>query len=234
MATRGRARKQRSSSDGCDFSWLEAWRNRLIFIGRSQSFAIGGTARSPDLHRMAAIFCDLGDARGAITIAWSPSNGGRFIGRWIFIDRAAEEHQCDRGAIAIRRPGCSRSFAHLSDASGWLDPHRTDDDRASTRLIGDDQDHPLTWSPSDGRRRMNKNHDRGAIVARWRRDRGPIMPRSWLLWGEIKPTIITVIVAIISTTWPHRMALKIGPKFPLKAMYSPFLFFNFWSIRGVN
>ena len=90
-----------------------------------------GEARSSSLH---------GDS-------WSvrsPSDGGRFIGRWIFIERAAEEHQCDRGAIAIRRPGCSRSFSHLSDASGWLDPHRTDDDGASKSLIGDNQDHPLT------------------------------------------------------------------------------------------
>ena len=60
------------------------------------------------------------------------------------LHRAVEEHQCDRRAIAIRRPGCFRFSADLSDASGWLDPHRTDDDRASTSLIGDDQDHPLT------------------------------------------------------------------------------------------
>ena len=45
--------------------------------------------------------------------------------------------------IAIRRPGCSRFFSHHSDASGRLDPHRTDDDRASAGLIGDDRDHHL-------------------------------------------------------------------------------------------
>ena len=45
--------------------------------------------------------------------------------------------------IVIRRPGCARSFSHFIDASGRLDLHRTDDDRASASLIGDDRDHDL-------------------------------------------------------------------------------------------
>ena len=61
----------------------------------------------------------------------------------IFIERAAEEHRGDRGVITIRRPGCSRSFSHLSDVSGRLDPHRTNDDRASVGLIGNDRDYHL-------------------------------------------------------------------------------------------
>ena len=61
----------------------------------------------------------------------------------IFIERAAEEHRGDRGVIAIRRQGCTRSFSHFIDSSGRLDLHCTDDDRASTGLIGDDRDHHL-------------------------------------------------------------------------------------------
>ena len=49
-------------------------------------FDRGGSWAPSDLHRMVAIMCDLGYARGAITIARSPSDGGRFIGRWIFIE----------------------------------------------------------------------------------------------------------------------------------------------------
>ena len=56
------------------FTLLEASCNRPIFIGRPRPFVIGGTTRSPDFHRTAAIIRDLGDARGAITIGGSPSH----------------------------------------------------------------------------------------------------------------------------------------------------------------
>ena len=85
----------------------------------------------------------------------------------IFIERASEEHRGDRGVIAIRRPGCVRSFSHFIDAFGRLDLHRTDDDRTSAGLIGDDQDYDLP------------DCDRTAERLRSRRDHGSIVTRSW-------------------------------------------------------
>ena len=121
--TRGAARSVRSSLRfdqgfiGCDF------------IRRLRFFAI----QTIEEHRVDRD-CDLHRKVGVAT-----HRHGR-----IFIKRAAKEYQSNCGATAIRQPRCSRSFSHLSDASGWLDPHRTDDDRASTSLIGNDRDHPLT------------------------------------------------------------------------------------------
>ena len=55
---------------------------------------------------------------------------------------------------AAEEPGCSRSFSHLSDVYGRLDPHRTDDDRASAGLIDNDRDHHLPdLDRTAGRRR---------------------------------------------------------------------------------
>ena len=45
--------------------------------------------------------------------------------------------------ITIRRPGCARSSSHFINASGRFNLHRTDNDRASASLIGDDRDHHL-------------------------------------------------------------------------------------------
>ena len=52
-----------------------------IVIGRLQLFAIGGTTRSSDFHRTAAIVRDLLDAHGAIMIGGSSSDG-RDLARW--------------------------------------------------------------------------------------------------------------------------------------------------------
>ena len=75
------------------------------------------------------------------------------------------------------------SFSHFIDASGRLDLHRMDDDRASAGLIGDDRDHHLT------------DHDRTAErlrgrIPRSRRDRGHNQSRSRLFHHGIIPTII--------------------------------------------
>ena len=94
----------------------------------------------------------------------------------IFIKRAAEEQRGDSGVIAIRRPGCAQPLSHFIDASGRLDLHRTDDDRASASLISDDRDHHL---PDRDRtverfrgRILRSRRDRAAIVAPLERDRG--------------------------------------------------------------
>ena len=47
-----------------------------IQIRRSDLLLTVDGSRSHDLHRMAAIVCDLGDANGAITITRSPLNDG--------------------------------------------------------------------------------------------------------------------------------------------------------------
>ena len=136
----------------CDHQWSTCGKYRVSGCNQRAYLRTCGVTRSADRHQMKVARSRSdghGEARSSSLRgdAWSvrsPSDVGRFIRRWIFIKRAAKEHQCDRGAIAIRRPGCSRFFSHLSDASGWLDPHRTDDDRASPSLISDDRDHPLT------------------------------------------------------------------------------------------
>ena len=58
-----------------------AERGAPIVIGRLQLFAIGGTSRSSDFHRTAAIVRDLFDACGAIMIGGSSSDG-RDLARW--------------------------------------------------------------------------------------------------------------------------------------------------------
>ena len=101
----------------------------------------------------------------------------------IFIERAAEEHRGDRGVIAIKRPECARSFSHFIDASGRLDLHRTDDDRALAGLIGDDRDHHLP----DRDRTVERLRGR---IPRSRRDRGQNQPQSRLFHHGIISTII--------------------------------------------
>ena len=94
----------------------------------------------------------------------------------ISIGRATKEHQRDRGAIAIRRPLCSRSFSHHSNASGRLDPHRTG---GITRNSSRDRDRPTYLIRSDGSDFIGLTivaHDRGSIVVRSLSNRGPIAP----------------------------------------------------------
>ena len=102
-------------------------------ISRDFLLTVDG-AGSHDLHHMATMIRDRLLILAIHGNAWE---------RQIFIERAAEEHHGDRSVIVIRRPGCARSFSHFIDASGRLDLHRTDDDRASASLIGDDRDHHL-------------------------------------------------------------------------------------------
>ena len=124
MATRGSlifisVKAARSPSDGHDKPRFSSHRG-----GR-------GIARSSSHgHDDPRLSSHLGDT-------WNAGDGP------IFIERAAEEHRGDRRVIAIRRPRCARSFSHFIDASGRLDLHRMDDDRASVGLIGDDRDHHL-------------------------------------------------------------------------------------------
>ena len=70
-----------------------------IVIGQLQPFAIGGTTRSSDFHRMAAIVRDLFDARGAITIGGSPSDGANTS--WKNSTIAVRSNR-DRAAIVAR------------------------------------------------------------------------------------------------------------------------------------
>ena len=65
-----------------------------IVIELLQLFSIGGTRRSSDFHRTAAIVHDLFDAHGAIMIGGS-SLDGCDLARW--------EHRVDRDLIFIRR-----------------------------------------------------------------------------------------------------------------------------------
>ena len=84
--------------------------------------------------------------------------------------------------IAIRRPGCARSSSHFIDASGRFVLHRTDDDRTSAGLIGDDRDHHLPDHDRTAQmfcgRIPRSQCDRIVIAARSRRDRGQNQPRS--------------------------------------------------------
>ena len=164
MATRGSlifisVKAARSPSDGHDKPRFSSHRGRLG-IARSSS----------DGHDDLQSSSLLGDT-------WNALDGP------IFIERAAEEHRGDRGVIAIRRPGCARSFSHLIDASGRLDLHRTDDDPASAGLIGDDQDHHLPdRDRTAGRLRgriPRSRCDQTAIVVRSSRDSGTFGERSW-------------------------------------------------------
>ena len=124
MATRGslifiNVKTARSPSDGHDKSRFSFHRGRLG-IARSSSDGPNDLRSSSHLGN-----------------TWNALDGP------IYIERVAKEHRGDRGVIAIRRPGCTRSFSHLIDASGRLDLHRTDDDRASAGLIGNNRDHHL-------------------------------------------------------------------------------------------
>ena len=124
MATRGSfifisVKAARSPSDGHDKPRFSSHRGRL---GIARSSSNGNDDPRSSIHP---------------SDTWNAMDGP------IFIERAAEEHRDDRGVIAIRRPGCARSFSHLIDASRRLDLHRTDNNRASAGLIGDDRDHHL-------------------------------------------------------------------------------------------
>ena len=133
--------------------------------------------------------------------------------------------------IAIRRPGCTRSFSHLIDASGRLDLHRTDDDRASAGLIGDDRDHHLPdRDRMAGRLRgriPRSRCDRTAIAVRSSRDRGIFGERSWPQSPRIDGPRLPTIVAINRRPRPDQMPQKSGQKFPLKACILPSYFLNF-------
>ena len=133
--------------------------------------------------------------------------------------------------IAIRRPRCVRSFSHFFDASGRLDLHRTDDDRASAGLIGDDRDHHLhdrdrTTGRLRGRIPRSRCHQT-AIVVRLSHDRGTFKERSWPRLPRIDEPQLPTIVAINRRPRPDQMPLKIGPNFPFKSMYFPSYVLNF-------
>ena len=72
-------------------AWIQIRRSDLLLT-------VEGSG-SRDLHWMAAIVRDLGDARGAITITGSPSNDGE--SSWKNSTIAARSNR-DRGAIELR------------------------------------------------------------------------------------------------------------------------------------
>ena len=199
MATRGSlifisVKAAQSPSDGHDEPRFSSHRGRL---GIAQSSSDGHDDPRSSSH--------LGDT-------WTALDGP------IFIERAAEEHRGDREVIAIRRPGCARSFSHLSDASGRLDLHRTDDDRPSA---GDDRDHHLPdrdQTPGRLRGRIPRLRcNQTAIAVRSSHDRGTFGEKSWPRSPRIDGPCLPTIVAINRRPRPDQMAEKIGPQFPLKS-----------------
>ena len=117
------------------------------------------------------------------------------------VTRSMDLHQRECHAIAIGRPrwrpilfsSWRRMERQISitrtitidglpgDSSGWSDPHRTDNDRASTRHWSV-KSGPPNLPDQIGRQRLKGNHYRGS---RSRFDRGPIA--TWL-WPD-RPTI---------------------------------------------
>ena len=90
----------------------------MIAIRRPRSFAIRGTTRSSNTHRTSAIVRNHGDARGAILIGGSSSDG-RDLARW--------EHRVDRNLIFIGR---FRSFVEELHDRSPIEP-RSRRDRAA-------------------------------------------------------------------------------------------------------
>ena len=185
-----------------------------IVIGRLQPFAIGGTTRSSDFHRTAAIIRDLFDARGAIIIGGSSSDGCD-LPRW--------EHRVDRDLIFIGR---FRSFVEELHDRGLIEP-RSRRDRAA---IGE-----FTWwnrCQSSGRRSTNdQDHDRGAIVARSRL-------KCMIFGGKIEADLLRnrshdprprnrPLDAIKPPPRSPPLPTISSPISPLKACISSLLFFTF-------
>ena len=87
-----------------------------------------------------------------------------------------------------------------------------------------DRDRPTYLIKSDGKQKIIKNHDRGAIVAWSRRDQGlicaaimaPLRQNQSKNHHQLMGHDRRAIVAIKPLPQPDQMALKIGQKFPLK------------------
>ena len=124
--------------------------------------------RSSNTHRTAAIVRNHGDARGAILIGGSSSDG-RDLARW--------EHRVDRDLIFIGR---LRSFLEELHDRGPIELRS----RRNRAMIGE-----FAWwnrrQSSRHRSTNDQDHDRGPIVARSWPDRGPIAARSWPDRGPI-------------------------------------------------
>ena len=146
------------------------WKKRLSGLDRGLTWRHVATRGSP-------IFISVKAAR-------SPSDGHD--------KRRFSSHRGRRGISQSSSHGHDdpRSLSHLGDTwkrAGRLDLHRTDDDRASAGLIGDDRDHHLPDHDRTSERLRGRiprsRFDRDAIVAKINRDHGSFItessPRSW-------------------------------------------------------
>ena len=222
--TRGRARKLGSWSDGLKFS-------------RS-----GERSRSPDRHRTVAIVRDFWCVR-------SPSRGRLIFIVTITIGRLAEGSTPDRGArdrcIVIVHLTCAigrqRSFLEERCDRGAIEPRSHDDRIAIERRLHSFSGGIASRRPDDDRRSTKMK-----IMARSRRDRGPIAARSCRKSCLFR----SKIEARSPRNWSHnpcprkrlhdawklpprtrQLPMIIRPISLFKSMYFPSLFFNFWSTR---
>ena len=180
------------------------------------------------------------------------------------VTRSYDRHQREYREIAIIQPRWSRSSSHRGDAwtvrspsertiaidgvpgDSWRqsDLHQTSVHSQRQEFI---REEPLStagvWSnPPDLNRTAERSRpNRDAILVWLRHDRGPIAARSWPRSSAImasfeaksrprSPPRSWPIPLPDRIKWPS----KSGGNCPVKAMYSPFLFFNFWSIREAN
>ena len=120
------------------------------------------------------------------------------------------------------------------ETRGWLTSFRSPSNGPRHREIGRLAHDCTLIAP---RSQLNPT----AILARSRRDRGAVEPRSWLLRGEIVAHDLPTLVGhdchqIVATnrllTGSNGHDFRV--EFSFKNWCIPFLFFNFWSIREVN
>ena len=187
---------------GVHRAWIQIRRSDLLLT-------VDGWG-SHDLHRMAAIVRDLGDARGAITITSSPSNGGE--SSWKNSTIAARSNR-DCGAIG------PRSWLLQGGIGATILPL----DRTA-----------INWWPGS-----RSTHDRGAITVQSWPDCGVIMfsLKQKLRWIYRKSgshdTAQGNCFHNPAKQLPrsHQTASKLGLILPLKLVYSPFFSLNLWSIH---
>ena len=141
----------------------------------------------------------------------------------IFVDRDHDLHRTDGIAICRNDRDLHRTDGIAIRRDGRISIRQTTKGHQNA-ASSCDRDSPTYLIKSDGRRNIIKNHDRGAIVALLRPNQGQ---KHHQVMGHDRHAI----VAIKPLPRPDQMALKIGPKFPLKGQCIPPYFLNFWSIR---
>ena len=128
----------------------------MIAIRRPQSFAIRGTTRSSNMHRTVTIVRNHGDARGAVTIGGSSSDG---------CDLSRCEHCVDRDPIFIGRQTEDEQELRLRRVRSPIVPRSGPPSMCNRlHLVGrrstDDQDHDR------GPIAMRSWHDHGTFEAK--------------------------------------------------------------------